>query len=242
MTFKTAWFISDLHLSENCPEISQQFFEFLKKLSPASDRLYILGDLFEAYIGDDDQNAFLQSVWRELKAACEKGVSIDVLYGNRDFLMRNKFFLETGCKFMGEEEKINLHGKTILVMHGDTLCSDDAAYLRMRKIFRHRLIQWLFLQLPLSVRKKIGETLRNKSRRYTQNTPLALMDVNQETVKKTMQKHSVNYLIHGHTHRPGKHDFLIDTTLCCRMVLGAWHDGANALRCDGTGEIEFVLL
>lgn len=230
-------FISDLHLEAGRPDITQQFLQFLNSCPFHSvDAIYILGDLFEVWIGDDDHNLFHQEIIEGLRAITQQGIPIYFMFGNRDFLIGKKFLRETGCQLLADEEKINLYGTSVLLMHGDTLCTDDINYIKARKNARNIFLQKLFLMLPLRFRKSIADKMRAKSLRHTQSTALAIMDVTQKEVMRVMQKHEVNVLIHGHTHRPDIHHFPLAQSQGTRIVLGAWHHVGNMLVWDETGE------
>lgn len=233
-------FISDLHLEENQPKITHQFIQFLEKCDETVDALYILGDLFEVWIGDDDDTPFNVEMTRALKSATQRGLPVYILYGNRDFLIGKKFLRETGCILLSDEEKILLYGTPVLLMHGDTLCTRDIAYIKARKKARNIFLQTLFLLLPLAVRKKIADKMRRKSMRHTQSTPIEIMDVTEEEVARVMKKHDVQFLIHGHTHKPGFHEFNLDQKPVTRMVLGAWHDSGNMLVWEASGKKKWV--
>jgi UDP-2,3-diacylglucosamine hydrolase len=215
------------------------FLKFLNQFVQSSDCIYILGDLFEVYIGDDDPNPVISETIRAIKIATSRRIKIYYLHGNRDFLIDSFFFRESGCKLLQEESVIDLHGRRILLMHGDTLCTHDHAYLRTRRIFRNPVIKWLFLKLPLSFRKKIANRLRLKSKQYTQTVARDLMDVVQETVEAKMHAHQVQYLIHGHTHLPAIHHFY-STQSMQRLVLGAWHHDAFILQSNADHNLELI--
>lgn len=239
VTHKTL-FISDLHLDENEPKITQDFLALLASCDASVDAIYILGDLFEAWIGDDDDTPFHRKIIQALYTVTRKGLPIYLLYGNRDFLIGKKFLRETGCQLLADEEKIILYGEPVLLMHGDTLCTRDAAYIKSRKKTRNVFIQTLFLLLPLSIRKKIADKMRAKSMAYIKSAPTEIMDVTQEEVERVMKKHHVKYLIHGHTHKPAFHELTLNQQPATRMVLGAWHDGANMIEWQTSGEKKWV--
>lgn len=233
-------FISDLHLEENQPKITQQFLQLLRNCDSSVDALYILGDLFEVWIGDDDDTPFHREIILALQSATQKGLPIYFLYGNRDFLIGKQFLRETGCKLLSDEEKIILYGTPLLLMHGDTLCTLDTAYLKARKKGRNRFLQMFFLFLPLSLRRFIANKMREKSNQHKQSTTFEMMDVTQDAVENVMLKHNVNYLIHGHTHRSGIHEFSINQTLAKRIVLAAWHDHGSIFQWDESGKSQFI--
>jgi len=233
-------FISDLHLDETRPDIAQRFSELLKNGDSSVDALYILGDLFEVWIGDDDDTPFYRQIIQALKSATEKGLTIYFMHGNRDFLIGQKFLHATGCQLLSDEEKILLYNTPVLLMHGDTLCTLDIAYLKARKKTRNHFLQTLFLLLPITIRKKIANKIRVKSMQHTQLASADIMDVTQAEVARVMQKHDVHYLIHGHTHRPMFHDFSLNHTKAQRIVLGAWHNKGNMLVWEATGKKELI--
>ena len=220
-------FISDLHLDSSHPAITQQFLDLLLSCHEHVDALYILGDLFDTWIGDDDMTPLHRQIIQALRQTTDKGLPVYVAHGNRDFLIGKQFLRQTGCCLLAEEEKIMLYGTPVLLMHGDILCTRDIPYLRARKIAKNRFYQFLFLSLPLFIRKKIADRLRAKSMTYTQSTPEVIMDVTQTEVERVMTKHHVTYLIHGHTNRPGTHSFVLNGRSATRIVLGAWHDGVS---------------
>lgn len=229
-------FISDLHLEEKEPHITAQFLQLLNSCDETVDALYILGDLFEAWIGDDDDTSFNRKIIQALHTATDRGINIYFMYGNRDFLIDKRFLRATGCRLLADEEKIILYGRPLLLMHGDTLCTLDTAYLKARKTYRNVIIRTLFLWLPLSFRLRYAERLREKSKRYTQTTAMEIMDVTQEAVEQVMQKHSVHSLIHGHTHKPAVHEFTLNGIDAERIVLPAWHNGGKVLAWYENGE------
>ena len=223
-------FVSDLHLDHTRPHIIAAFCHFLEIISNA-DALYILGDLFEYWVGDDDPAIGLEPVITALHNLSNKGVPIYCIHGNRDFLLGKKFAQQTNCQFLAEESVIDLYGKPTLIMHGDTLCTDDIAYQNYRAKIRNKWIQKVLLTLSLKQRLKLAEKLRNKSINATQEKHEDIMDVNQQTVEQAMRKHDVRYLIHGHTHRPAEHEFNIDNHAHKRIVLGDWYEHGSVLVC-----------
>ncbi len=235
-------FISDLHLEENRPDITHSFLSLLKTCEASSiDAIYILGDLFEAWIGDDDHTLFHREIISALKAVTQKNIPLYFLHGNRDFLIGKQFSRETGCQLMTEEQKIMLYGTPVLLMHGDTLCTRDIAYLKWRKKSHNPFLnRLLFLYWPLSLRRRFANKMREKSAQYTQQATQEIMDVSQEAVEQVMQKHAVQFLIHGHTHRPAIHTFPLAHSAATRIVLGAWHHQGNMLSWNEWGQRELV--
>jgi len=225
-------FISDLHLDEKDAKSSAEFLSLLTKCQEKEVTLYILGDFFEAWIGDDDYTSFHQSIISSLRLATERGVKIYFIHGNRDFLIGEEFAKQSGCELLPEMKKISIYGTSCLIMHGDTLCTRDIHYMRTRKWFRNSIIQALFLSLPLNWRRAIAVKLRNKSKAYTSNTVNELMDVTQHEVDRVMRENDVYILIHGHTHQPAVHSFQLDGKKAERIVLSAWHDKPKILVWD----------
>jgi UDP-2,3-diacylglucosamine hydrolase len=231
-------FISDLHLDASQPGIAAQFLQLLNNTDSSVDALYVLGDLFEAWIGDDDNNPFHQQIIHALKAATDRGLPIYFLPGNRDFLIGEKFLRETGCQLLADETLIDLYHTPVLLMHGDTLCTRDTAYLRSRKILRHPFTRKLFLLLPLMIRKKIADNMRAASMKHTSSATTDIMDVTKEAVDAVLKKHQAHFLIHGHTHIPGTHHSTIGDQPVVRMVLPAWHTKGSVLSWDAAHHIQ----
>ncbi len=223
-------FVSDLHLDQKRPHIVAAFCRFLGECSSA-DALYILGDLFEYWIGDDDPAEGLELAIQAIRDLTNSGVPVYFIHGNRDFLIGKRFSKQTQCKILPEETVIDLYGTPTLIMHGDTLCTDDIAYQKYRSKARSPWIQKPLLMLSVKQRLKIAEGLRKKSKTATQNKAENIMDVNQYTVERVMQKHNVVHLIHGHTHRPAEHEFIQSSHTYKRIVLGDWYEQGSVLRC-----------
>jgi UDP-2,3-diacylglucosamine hydrolase len=227
--------ISDLHLCAQRPAILQLFIEFLNRQAGRCDALYILGDLFEAWLGDDDDAPDHARVVSALRALRDSGTAIYFMHGNRDFLIGEKFAALSGCRLLPDPSVIDLNGTPTLLMHGDTLCTDDVSYQRFRRLVRNRFSQRLFLGLPLALRRRLARRLRAQSMSRTLEKSPAIMDVNARSVAAVMRRHQVTRLIHGHTHRPAVHDFEIDGRLAQRIVLGDWYAQGSVLRCDASG-------
>ena len=239
---KKTLFISDLHLDQSHPTIAELFLNLLKSCDSSVDGLYILGDLFETWIGDDDDLPFHRHIIQALRAASQKGLPIYFAHGNRDFLIGIRFMRETGCQLLPEEKKINLYGTPVLLMHGDTLCTQDVAYLKWRKKTKNPILRTITLMLPLKIRSKMATGLRNKSKQHTQAVKKEIMDVTQAEVERVMQQHNVQTLIHGHTHRPAIHEFSLTNKPASRIVLAAWHEKGSVLVWDETGKKEVITL
>lgn len=228
-------FISDLHLEHSSPEIAKIFIHFLQNNTQPNRTLYILGDFFEIWIGDDDLSLFNQSIINALKSATSEGLPIYIMHGNRDFLLGKKFLQATGCKLLPDEHIVHLNGIPTLLMHGDTLCTEDKKYLKFRKKVRCWLVQKLFLMKSLKKRQAMAVHYREGSKQHTSTIPQYIMDVTQAEVERVMQKHNVQHLIHGHTHREAVHHFELNGKPATRTVLGAWHEQGHALVCEENG-------
>lgn len=225
-------FISDLHLDPNQPQITNTFFYFLDHIARDADALYILGDFFESYIGDDDNDPFIQIIARGLHQLTQLGVPIFVMHGNRDFLMGSQFEKYSGASLIPDPSVISLYGKKFLLAHGDSLCTDDKSHQRFRKITRNTLIQKIFLSLPISFRKKLAGQLRADSMQHNQKKSADIMDVTENAVIQALKTNNALRIIHGHTHRP-----MISEQ---RIVLDAWHDHGNYLQIDQAGNAELI--
>lgn len=226
-------FISDLHLNPANPELIALTLEFLGSQTRNIQALYILGDLFNSWIGDDLVADEFLPVIDKFQQLSQQGVKIYLMVGNRDFLLGDEFSKQAGCQILTDPTIIDLYGTPTLLMHGDTLCTDDTAYQRYRYWTRISFLQQLFLKLPLRFRQGIANKIKQKSQEQKQFKSSMIMDVNQQTVMDTMQNHAVYQLIHGHTHRPAIHEFSIADHATRRIVLGDWStDGFSMLRCD----------
>ncbi|NCP64582.1 MAG: UDP-2,3-diacylglucosamine diphosphatase [Paraglaciecola sp.] len=226
------YFISDLHLSVDRPDISQCLFTFLAEQAPKAQALYILGDLFEVWIGDDDLSPFNLQIAAAFKALADQGVAIYFIHGNRDFLLRKRFAQRAGFTILPEQVVVDLYGTPTLLMHGDELCTLDIAYQRFRKKARSWWWPRIILSLPLTTRRKIAENGRKKSQQNLQKLSDDIMDVTPEEVLKALRQHGVTRLIHGHTHRPAVHQVDLDGQAGERIVLGDWYDQGSILKVD----------
>jgi UDP-2,3-diacylglucosamine hydrolase len=223
-------FISDLHLNADQPEITENFLRFLSADAIHADALYILGDFFEAWIGDDDISDFSQTILQALQSIVLQGVPVYFMRGNRDFLLGPEWLSQAKVTLLKEPAKISPYGQPVLLMHGDSLCVGDVRHQRYRKFALNPLVQWLFLKLPLATRRKIAKHLRAQSRRHYTLKGSEIMDVDLAAVQQTMRAHAVETLIHGHTHRPATHHFTVDGREMTRIVLGAWEPGPYMFR------------
>ena len=234
----TVLFISDLHLDGARPDITRQFLEFLDGEATQARRLYILGDLFEAWIGDDDPDADKRAVIAGLRKLTRGGVQCSVMHGNRDFLLGRRFCADTGATLIDDGTVIDVFGQRVLLMHGDTLCTDDHSYQRLRRIVRNPLVQWVLRSLTLSQRQRLAERMRAGSKAHIQAADRAtpyIMDVNGDAVVAAFRRYGVDCLIHGHTHRPAIHTVTVDGHAKTRIVLGDWYDQGSVLRWSERG-------
>ncbi|MGE5625627.1 MAG: UDP-2,3-diacylglucosamine diphosphatase [Bacillota bacterium] len=225
----TTLFISDLHLDASRPEITELFLTFLRDEAARAAQLYILGDFFEAWIGDDDDDPHHARIMDGLKALTVKGVPVSLMHGNRDFLMGEAFLRRTGAKLLPDPTVIPLGGRPTLLMHGDTLCTDDKEYQMVRRMLRDPAWQKDYLAKPLSERRAIAAHAREQSKKHTALQADYIMDVNQQAVEEAMHKHGVARLIHGHTHRPAVHRFKSGGQDMERIVLGDWYEQSSKL-------------
>lgn len=233
--------IADIHLQPNHPThpINQHFLKFLTGVAPKAEALYILGDLFEVWLGDDIGLIQYQTELTALKRLVDSGTQVYVQYGNRDFLMRKNFSKQTGIQLLPDEYPAEIGQHKLLMVHGDQLCTLDAQYQKMRKLFRNPIIQWLFLHLPKAKRMAIGQKMRQGSQQSTQAKNHAIMDVEQASIEQLFTHYpDYNTLIHGHTHRPNLHDFAMQERDYKRYVLSDWRPQATYLQItDSTLEI-----
>ncbi|MFT6267273.1 MAG: UDP-2,3-diacylglucosamine hydrolase [Alphaproteobacteria bacterium] len=221
-------FISDLHLSAERSDIAQCFFDFMEKETLGADALYILGDLFEVWIGDDDKTQFSQQVANAI-AKVSKTTPVFFIHGNRDFAIRDAFASQCNMQLLPEQFVIDLYGRKTLISHGDELCTRDIEYMKFRKKARGWWWPKLMLALPLSLRKKLASKGRQVSKDNQMKLSEEIMDVTQSEVEEAMQSFNVDLFIHGHTHRPNVHDFMINQGLVQRIVLGDWYSQGSIL-------------
>jgi UDP-2,3-diacylglucosamine hydrolase len=228
-------FISDLHLSPDRPGTVELLVGFLAARARRAQRLYILGDLFDAWIGDDDDSPPSPAVCAALRGLTQAGTACNVMHGNRDFLLGRRFVRDTGCTLLKDPTLIDLGGSPTLLMHGDLLCTDDVAYQRFRRRMRNPLIQHLFLWKPLASRRAIAADYRRKSGAATAAKTETIMDVNADTVARYLTRYGAKNLVHGHTHRPADHSLDLPGGLATRRVLAEWHSdhGEVLVWCDG---------
>ena len=229
-------FISDLHLCASRPQINRIFFEFLKGPARTAESLYVLGDLFEYWIGDDDRDEpFNASVITALAEYSRAGPALHVMHGNRDFLLGGDFARASNARLIEDPHAIDLFGTKTLLLHGDTLCTDDVDYQRFRAEVRAPDWRKRMLSTSLALRRQQAEALRRTSEFEKEGKAPELMDVNVGAVVAVLREHDYPRLIHGHTHRPARHEHHVDGRTCERWVLADWYRGGSYLRCDARG-------
>ena len=216
------YFISDLHLEESRPDITQAFLQFMDIIQTDAESLYILGDFFESWIGDDENTELQLTIKTKLKAFTENGASLYFMHGNRDFLIGELFAKETGALILPDPSIIQLNGESVLLMHGDSLCTGDTGYMKFRATIRNPSFLEPFLKRPIEERRITAQQLRTMSQANNQNKSSEIMDVTPEEVIQEMDKHQVQTLIHGHTHRPKIHEFEVNQQAAKRIVIGDW--------------------
>ncbi|BDX06193.1 UDP-2,3-diacylglucosamine diphosphatase [Planctobacterium marinum] len=228
---KKTLFIADLHLSDNRPDITQCFIHFLSSIDTKNtDKLFILGDLFEAWVGDDDDNQFTRTVANAIKSVREQGVPVFFIHGNRDFLIRQQYAHQCGMELLPEQQVIDLYGTPTLILHGDELCTRDVAYQKFRKKARGWWWPRLVLWLPLKKRKEIAQKGRETSKKNQQALSADIMDVTPEEVLNYLDKFAVKQMIHGHTHRPAIHNITTHNGEAAkRIVVGDWYEQGSVL-------------
>ena len=233
---KHSLFISDLHLCPSRPQITAEFIAFLETKAPAAEALYILGDLFEYWAGDEDvDDAHHRDIVLALGTLAVTGTQIFFMHGNRDFLLGLEFAKAAGLTILPDPTPLNLYGKRALLSHGDALCTDDVDYQEFRLQVRGPAWQQAFLQQPLASRKAQIEVLRRRSEQEKSHKTESIMDVNAEAVAALIRSHDYpEILIHGHTHRPARHQLQVDGHACERWVLGDWYEQGSCLRCDAS--------
>lgn len=220
----TTRFISDLHLEESRPDITDAFLAFVKARAMGIDALYILGDFFEAWIGDDEHTPLQETVAAALSEVKASGTTIYFMHGNRDFLIGEDYCNRAGAILLDDPSVVDLYGTSYLLMHGDSLCTADVEYQKFRANMRNPQWQQMMLQRPLEDRKKMARQLREISMAKNQGKEESIMDVTPDEVVREMEAHGVQNLIHGHTHRPAEHDLNANGAPARRIVLGDWHE------------------
>jgi UDP-2,3-diacylglucosamine hydrolase len=214
--------ISDLHLQEERPDITRAFLHFLEGRARQARALYILGDFFEAWIGDDAMSPYQAHMCQALRQLTDSGTEVFLMHGNRDFLIGEQFCHAAGCTLLPDPCVVDLGGEQVLLMHGDLLCTRDQGYLKLRRVLRNRLTLWVLRHLPIGWRQRLARKLRNESRAQTRMKASDIVDVTPEEIPRVMGSASVNTLIHGHTHRPAVHKLQVGQAPARRIVLGDW--------------------
>lgn len=231
----TTLFISDLHLAAGHPEIGEQFLDFLRGEARESEALYILGDLFDAWLGDDDPNAYYKAMKLALRGLTDSGVPVFFMHGNRDFAIGKDFAAETGVEILGDPTVVELYGEQVLLSHGDALCTDDVHYQQIRAMTRNP--DWLAMMLAKSIEERIAfaQKAREESKARGESLSDEIMDVNQDAVIAVLREHKVDALLHGHTHRPAVHKVDLGDREATRIVLGDWYEQGSVVRWNAKG-------
>jgi UDP-2,3-diacylglucosamine hydrolase len=227
----STYFIADLHLCEQQPQITQSFVQFCRNKARNARALYILGDFFEYWLGDDAIDATARVVQAELIKLNQSGVELFFMTGNRDFLLGPDYAKQCGMTVLEEPHVIDLYGQAVLLIHGDAQCIDDQVYQQTRAMLRNPTWQQQFLSMPIEQRIEFAQEARKKSQQHTKNSQQEIMDVNQEAIDQLFQTHNVKTIIHGHTHRPAIHQIKDQK----RIVLGDWHHQTSYLAVTSTG-------
>lgn len=225
-------FISDLHLSPENEALIELTVDFLATQTKGIESLYLLGDIFNTWLGDDIVPSEFSPLINQLQTLHQSGIKTYLMVGNRDFMMGQDFAKRCGCKIISDPTIIDLDGIKTLLMHGDSLCIDDVSYQRYRRKTRNKFLQWCFLHLPVRYRQRISDKIKQKSREQKQYKSPMIMDVNALEVSRIMQFYDVQYLIHGHTHRPAIHTFTLNNKPTYRIVLGDWEGKPSVLKYD----------
>ncbi len=231
----TTLFISDLHLEADRPEIGEQFLAFLDTEAAGADSLYILGDLFEYWIGDDDPDPYYSTMKEALAGLTGRGVPVYFMHGNRDFMIGESFAAETGVRLLPDPTTVNLYGMPVLLSHGDALCTGDVKYQEVRRVTRSPAWQAAMLARSVEERRAIARQARLDSMAHGGSIDLAISDVTQEAVEAMLRREGVRTLLHGHTHRPAVHEFQLDGEPATRIVLGDWYEQGSVVRWDEAG-------
>jgi len=231
----TTLFISDLHLEAERPEIGDQFIRFLQTDAAEAEALYILGDLFEAWVGDDDPNAHYGIIKLAIRKLTDSGIPVYFMHGNRDFMIGRRFANETGIEILKDPYPVKMYGQKALLSHGDAMCTDDVQYQRVRLMTRDPDWQQSMLAKPLKERLRIAVEARRQSLEQKLNLSMDIMDVNQGAVMRAINEYGVDVLLHGHTHRPDVHTVDLGNRKAKRVVLGDWYSQGSVVRWDLRG-------
>jgi UDP-2,3-diacylglucosamine hydrolase len=227
--------ISDLHLEEERPDITRAFLDLLGGRAREAEALYILGDFFEVWIGDDAMTPYQLSICQALRDLSDSGTPIFLMHGNRDFMLGKAFCKAAGATLLKDPSVVDFYGEPVLLMHGDSLCTRDEGYMRLRRYLRNPLTLWVLRHLPLRTRHKLARKLRNESRSQTRMKANDIVDVTPDEVPRVMREFGVRTLVHGHTHRPAIHKLQVGEHASKRIVLGDWDRQGWALQVDEQG-------
>jgi UDP-2,3-diacylglucosamine hydrolase len=233
----TTLFISDLHLEDDRPDIADQFLRFLETEALQADALYILGDLFESWVGDDDPNEHYQWIKQALCKLTKKGVPVYFMHGNRDFMIGEAFAGETGVTILPDPHVATIHGDQVLLSHGDAYCTDDLEYQAFRKMSRDPQWQAMMLAKSLEERLAFAAQARQASKARGGTMSEEIMDVNADAIDAALREAGVQIMLHGHTHRPAVHELTVDGTAAQRIVLGDWYEQGSVVRWDDDGPV-----
>jgi len=228
-------FISDLHLEADRPEIGEQFLAFLAGRAREADALYVLGDLFEAWVGDDDPSPYYAGMKDALRALSDSGVPVYFMHGNRDFMIGERFAAETGATLLPDPHRVDFYGEKVLLSHGDYLCTDDVEYQKVRAMTRDP--QWQAMMMSKSIEERVAfaRQARQQSQARSASMTEEITDVNEDAVEEAIREHGVDILLHGHTHRPAVHPFHVDERPVHRIVLGDWYEQGSMVEWDEDG-------
>jgi len=231
----TTLLISDLHLDAERPEIAAQLLTFLKREAASTDALYILGDLFETWVGDDDPNPHFATVKIALRKLVSKRVPVYFMHGNRDFAIGEQFAQETGVQILPDPYIAELYGENVLLSHGDAYCTDDVQYQTVRKMTRDPA--WLAMMLKKPLQERLAFAAQSRATSAARGSTLneKITDVNQDAIEQALRRANVDTILHGHTHRPGIHRFILDGEPAVRIVLGDWYEQGSVVRWDKNG-------
>ena len=228
-------FISDLHLEPARPEIGEQFLTFLAGPARKADALYILGDLFEAWIGDDDPNPYYAQMRSAIRELSDSGVPVFFMHGNRDFMIGQRFATQAGLTLLDDPYPLELHGENVLLSHGDALCTDDVEYQQVRTMTRNP--DWQAMMLSKSIKERIAFAVQAREQSLARGESMTddIADVNQGAVEQLLRDSGADILLHGHTHRPAVHPFHVDDRPVHRIVLGDWYEQGSMVEWDADG-------
>ncbi|NCF74234.1 MAG: UDP-2,3-diacylglucosamine diphosphatase [Gammaproteobacteria bacterium] len=231
----TTLFISDLHLESGRPAIGEQFLHFLSTEAREAEALYILGDLFEAWLGDDDPNPYYGAMKSALRELTDTSVPVYFMHGNRDFIIGSDFAAETGIEILNDPTVVDMYGQNVVLCHGDSLCTDDVHYQQIRAMTRAP--EWQAMILAKSIEERIAFAIQARAESAQRGETMSdeIMDVNQGAVIQMLNDHGVDTMLHGHTHRPAVHTIELADRSATRIVLGDWYEQGSVVRWDTNG-------